>query len=141
MVGIQEEKPYLRKANSKDFDLNNTFLLGLQLAGLGRKEAETVPGMLNLSNGFMTTRYTELHHEFGLSIIDTSQEVLEKNLLVEMSSTISKLNGMMTLSVIVDAQWEKRGSGPRCKILSRCSVMLGNNAPGVQNGKQPTSCG
>jgi hypothetical protein len=56
-------KPYSNKTNACDFKINNRFFLGLQISGSGRKEAEIIPGLLNLSNGFMTKRYTELQDE------------------------------------------------------------------------------
>jgi hypothetical protein len=60
---IPSVKPYSWKKNSSDFELKNWLLLGgLQLiAQPGRKEAVTIiPGMLDLSNGFMTKRYAEM---------------------------------------------------------------------------------
>jgi hypothetical protein len=62
-------KPFSNKTNASGYEINNRFLLGLQIAGSGRKEAEIIPGLLNLSNSFMTKRYTDLHNELGLSII------------------------------------------------------------------------
>jgi hypothetical protein len=56
-----------------DFKINNQFLLGLRIAGSGRKKDEIIPGLLNLSNGFMT-------NEPGKSIIESSNEILEENL-------------------------------------------------------------
>jgi hypothetical protein len=36
-------KPFLNKTNASNFEINNRFLLGLQIAGSGRKEAEIIP--------------------------------------------------------------------------------------------------
>jgi hypothetical protein len=71
-------KPYLSKTNSNNFELNNQFLLGLQIPGSGRKEAEISLGISKLSKGFMTKRYTELQNKLGLFMIGISKETLEE---------------------------------------------------------------
>jgi hypothetical protein len=63
-----------------DYKINNRVLLGLQIAGLGRKEAEIIPGILNLSNGFIKKRCTDLQNKLGVSIIGLSNEILGENL-------------------------------------------------------------
>jgi hypothetical protein len=70
---------FSNKTNASNYKINNRFLLDLQIAGLGRKEAEIIPGLLNLSNGFMTKRYTDLQNELGASIIGLSNEILGEN--------------------------------------------------------------
>jgi hypothetical protein len=72
-------KPFSNKTNASDYKINNRFLLGLQIAGLGRKEAGIIHGLLNLSNGFMTKRYTDPQNELGVSIIGLSNEILGEN--------------------------------------------------------------
>jgi hypothetical protein len=119
-------KPFSNKTNASDYGINNRFLLGLQIAGSGRKEADIIPGLLNLSNGFMTKRYTDLQNELGLSIIGLSNEILEENLRLEIEASPRVVNGRTALSVSSDARWDKRGSGRRYDSLSGCSVMLGN---------------
>ena len=119
-------KPFSNKTNASDFEINNRFLLGLQIAGSGQKEAEIIPGLLNLSNGFMTKRYTDLQNELGMSIIALSNEILEENLRLEIEASPRVVNSRTALSVSSDARWDKRGSGRRYDSLSGCSVMLGN---------------
>jgi hypothetical protein len=86
-------------------------LLGLQIAGSGRKEAAIIPGLLNLSNGFMTKRYTELQDELGMSMIGISKEIIEENLRLEIEASVRLVNCRTALSVSSDARWDKRGSG------------------------------
>jgi hypothetical protein len=126
VADVDVGKAFSNKTNASDFEINNRFLLGLQLAGSGRKEAEIIPGLLNLSNGFMTKRYTDLQNDLGLSIIGLSNEILEENLRLEIEASPRVLNGRTGLSVSSDARWDKRGSGRRYDSLSGCSVMLGN---------------
>jgi hypothetical protein len=80
VVDVDVGKPFSNKSNASDFEINNRFLLGLQIAGSGRKEAKIIPGLLNLSNGFMTKRYMDVQNKLGLSIIEFSNEILEENL-------------------------------------------------------------
>ena len=91
---VREGKPYSSRTNSTEFGLNNCLALGLQLSGSGRKEAQIIPGMLNLSSGFMTTRYTWMQEELGLDIIAISKEKLEENLNIEMSLTPEEVDGL-----------------------------------------------
>jgi hypothetical protein len=119
-------KPFLNKTNASNFEINNRFLLGLQIAQSGRKEAEIIPGMLNLSNGFMRKQYTDLQNELGLSIIGLSNEIQEENLRLEIEATPRVVNGWVALSVSSDARWDKQGSGCWYDSLSGCSMMLGN---------------
>jgi hypothetical protein len=100
----------LNRANASDFKINNQFLLGLQSAASGRKEAEIIPGLLNLSNGFMTKSYTELQDEMGLSIIGLSKEILEENLRLEMEALPRVVDGRTALSVSSDTRWDKQSS-------------------------------
>jgi hypothetical protein len=60
---VANGKPFSNKTNSSDFEINNHFFLGLQIGGSGRKEAKIIPGLLNLSNGFMAKQCTELQDE------------------------------------------------------------------------------
>jgi hypothetical protein len=101
-------------------------LLGLQIAGSGRKEAENIPGLLSLSNGFITKHYTELQDELGLSIIGLSKEILEENLRLKIEASLRVVGGRTALSVSSEARWDKPGSGHRYHSLLGCSVILGN---------------
>jgi hypothetical protein len=76
VLDVDVGKPFSNKTNVSDYKINNQFLLGLQIAGSGRKEAKIIPGLLNLSNGFMTKWYTDLQNELGVSIIGLSNEIL-----------------------------------------------------------------
>jgi hypothetical protein len=107
---VDAGKPFFNKTNASDYKKNNRFLLGLQLAGSGRKEAKIIPGLLNLSNGFMTKRYTELQDELGLSINGLSNKILEENLRLEIEASPTVFDGQTGLSVSSDARWDKRGS-------------------------------
>jgi hypothetical protein len=97
VVDIDVGKPFSNKTNASNYEINNRFLLGLQIAGSGRKEAKIIPGLLNLSNGFMTTRYTDLQNELGLSIIGLSNEILEENLRLEIEASPRVVNGRAVL--------------------------------------------
>jgi hypothetical protein len=99
---------------------------GSTTTGLGRKEAEIIPDLLNLSNGFMTKRYTDLQNEVGVSIIGLSNEIPGENLRLEIEASPRVVNGRTALSISSNARWDKRGSGHRYDSLSGCSVMLGN---------------
>jgi hypothetical protein len=125
---VRGGKPYSRMVNATDYELNNRLALGLQLAGSGRTEAEIIPGLLNLSNGFMTRRYTSMQDELGLEIIGLSGEIPEENLWIEMHATDILINGPKGLSVSSDARWDKRGSGCRYDSLSGRFVMIGNRS-------------
>jgi hypothetical protein len=104
-------QPFSTQTNASDFKINNRFLLGVQIAGSGMKEAKIIPGLLNLSNGFMTKGYTELQDELSLSIIGISIDILE-NLRLKSEASIRVVDGQMALSpVSSDARWDKRGSG------------------------------
>jgi hypothetical protein len=126
VLDVDVGKPFSNNTNASDYEINNRFLLGLQIAGSGRKEAEIIPDLLNLSNGFMTKRYTDLQNELGVSIIGLSTEILRENLRLEIEASPRVVNGRTALSVSSDARWDKRGSGRRYDSLSGCSVMLGN---------------
>jgi hypothetical protein len=119
-------KPFFDRMNASDFKINNWFLLGLQMAGSGRKEAKIIPGLLNTSHGFMPKHYTELQDELGLSMIGLSKEILEENLRLKMEASPRVVNGGTALSVSSDARWDKQGSGPQYGSLSGCAVMMGN---------------
>jgi hypothetical protein len=97
-------KPFSNKTNAANFEINNRFLLGLQSASSGSKEAEIIPGLLNLSNGFTTKRYTDLQNELGLFIIGLSKEILEENLRLEIEASPRVKNGRTVLSVSSDAR-------------------------------------
>jgi hypothetical protein len=101
-------------------------LVGLQIAGSGTKEAEIIPGLLYLSNGFMIKRYTELEDELGLLRIGIFKEILEENLLLEIGPMVRNINGRTAISVSSKARWDKRGSAHQYDSLSGCSVVLGN---------------
>jgi hypothetical protein len=119
-------KPLSNKTNASNLEIFNGFLLGLQIAGSGRKEAKIIPGLLNLSNGFMTKQYTDLQNELGLSIIGLSNKILEENLRLQIEATPRVVNGPMALSVSSNTRWDKQGSGHQYDSLSGCSMMLGN---------------
>lgn len=123
MTGIPASKVYSSKTNSGDFELNNQFLLGLQIAKSERKEAEIITGLLNLSNGFMTKRYTELQDKLDLLIIGISKKILEETTFRDWFYG-QKVNGRTALSVSSNAKWDKRGSSRQYDSLSGCSVML-----------------
>jgi hypothetical protein len=56
VVDVDVGKPFSNKTNGSDYEINNRVMLGLQIAASGWKEAETIPALLNLRNGFMTKR-------------------------------------------------------------------------------------
>jgi hypothetical protein len=97
VVDVDVGKPFSNKTNASDYKINNRFLLGLQIAGSGREEAKIIPGLLNLSNGFMTKRYTDLHNQLGLSMIELSNEILEENLRLEIEASPRVVNGWTAL--------------------------------------------
>jgi hypothetical protein len=101
-------KPFSNMTDASDFEIDNSFLLGLQIAGSGRKEAIIIPGLLILCNGFISKhQYTELQDELGLSIIGISKEILEENLKLEIEASPRVVNGRTAFSISSNARWDK----------------------------------